>query len=836
MRDLLRDLRFTVRMWRQHPGFTAVALLSLALGIGANTSIFSMVDALMFRRLPVQRPDQLVLLGRGQGSGMAHSFPNRETVVYSQPFLEYLRARNQVFAGVAGIESMRAAIHGRFEGDSSSEAAPLKIRLVSGSYFSMLGVGPAAGRVLTSDDDRKPGANPVAVMSYALWQRRFSRDPRIVGRSVTFNNTAFTIVGVAARKFTGTFLDESPDLWIPLSMQAQAQPDVDDPQGRLTQSLWVMARLKPGIARTAAQVNVNVVFQEWLHDIAGPKPAPARVEDMRKASVVLTDVGTGVSFLRQHFADALKILMALVGLVLLIACVNIANLLLAQSAGRQREIAVRLALGANRRRLISQLLSESLLLSLAGGALGILIAWWGSQLLLSIVRSGPDSVPLEVGPNLNVLLFTFGLSLLTGMFFGLAPALRMTRVDVAPSLKEGKGTARSQSRSRFGQALVAGQVALALFLMIGAGLFVRTLGKLETASAGFDRGRTILLQLDTEATNAKGQALVMLRRRIEDRVRALPGVEAAAFAMVTFNEGHWSNRLWTEGTPHLETTGISTDHNRIGPQYFKALGMQVIAGRGFGPQDTPQSPKVAVVNEALARKLYPGQSAVGQRLIEGWAKPEQYQIVGVVKDAKYLSMREEPSTMFYYDIEQEQTPDFYDDLVVRVNGRPEAFMTQIRAAIHSEEPNLAVWDMMTLDEAVERSLGSEKLLAKLAGFFGALALLLASIGLYGVMAYSVSRRTNEIGIRMALGAQPGNVLNMVLSESVWLVAAGFAAGIPAALACGRFVSSQLYGVEPNDLLTIAIAAGSLLGVAMLASFLPARRAAHLDPLTALREE
>jgi len=836
MHDLLRDLRFTLRMWRQHPGFIAVALLSLALGIGANTSIFSLMDALIFRPLPVQPPEQLVLLGRGQGSGITGSFPNRETVAYSQPFLESLRARNQVFSSVAGIESMRADIHGRFEGDSSSEAAPLKIRVVSGNYFSMLGVGPAAGRVLTAADDQKPGASPVAVMSYALWQRRFSRDARIVGRAVTFNNTAFTIIGVASRKFTGTMLDESPDLWIPLSMQAQVQPDIDDPRGALTQSLWIMARLKPEVSRTAAQVNANIVFQQWLHEIAGPKPSPAREEDMRNARVVLTDVGTGISFLRQNFADALKILMALVGLVLLIACVNIANLLLAQSSGRQREIAVRLALGANRRRLISQLLSESMLLSLAGGALGVLIAWWGGQLLLTLVRTGPEGVPLEVGPNVNVLLFTFALSLLTGIFFGLAPALRMTRVDVAPSLKEGKGTARAQSRSRFGQALVAAQVALALFLMIGAGLFVRTLGKLESAGAGFDRGRTILLHLDTEATNEKGQALVMLRRRVEDRVRALPGVEAASFAMLTFNEGHWSNKLWTEGTPHLETTGIRTDHNRIGPQYFKALGMQVIAGRGFGAQDTPQSPKVAVVNEALARKLYPGQSAVGRRLIEGWQKPAEYQIVGIVKDAKYLSLREEPSTMFYYDIEQEQTPDFYDDLVVRVNGRPEAFMTQIRAAIRSEQPNLAVWDMLTLDEAVERSLGKEKLLARLAGFFGALALLLASIGLYGVMAYSVSRRTNEIGIRMALGAQPGSVLGMVLGESVWLVVAGFAAGIPAALACGRFVSSQLYGVAPNDVATITLAAAVLLAVALLASFLPARRAALLDPLTALREE
>ncbi|HEV2688156.1 MAG TPA: ABC transporter permease, partial [Bryobacteraceae bacterium] len=588
MPGITRDFRFALRMWRQHPSFTVVALLSLALGIGANTSIFSMMDALILRQLPVQHPEQLVLLGRGQGSGVASSFPHEEGVVYSQVFLDRLRAKNQVFSEVAGMESMRTKVHGRFAG-ANTEAEPLKIRLVSGSYFPMLGVGAAAGRVLTADDDRTPGANPVAVMSYALWQRRFSRDASVVGRAVTFNETAFTIIGVASREFAGTVMDESPDLWIPLSMQARVQPELEDPRGTLTQSLWVMGRLKPGVSLIAAQANANVVFQQWLHEIAGALPSAERVEDMRKARIALTEVGTGVSFLRQDFSDPLKILMVLVGLVLLVACVNIANLLLAQSSGRQREIAVRLALGADRRRLMSQLLSESLLLSFVGGALGILIAWWGGQLLLTLVQSGPDRLPLEVGPNAHVLLFTLGISLLTGLFFGLTPALRMTRVDVAPSLKEGKGTARSQSRSRFGQALVAGQVALALFLMIGAGLFVRTLEKLEQTGAGFDRNQTVLLQLDTEAANAKGPALMALRRGVEERVRALPGVQAVSFSMLTFNEGHWSVHLWPEGIQHVESAGLRTDHNPIGPQYFSALGVPVVMGRSFGPQDTPQS-------------------------------------------------------------------------------------------------------------------------------------------------------------------------------------------------------------------------------------------------------
>ncbi|HYL74383.1 MAG TPA: ABC transporter permease [Bryobacteraceae bacterium] len=835
MLSTLQDFRFALRRWRNHPGFTAIALLSLALGIGANTSIFSLMDALMLRQLPVRQPEQLTLLSSGRMSGTLNSFPAEEAGVYSQPFLDRVRQQNQVFSDVAGVESMRADVHGRFVGDNS-ESEPLKIRLVSGSYFALLGVGPAAGRVLTLGDDEKPGANPVAVMSYAFWQRRFSRDATAVGKAVTFNGASFTVIGVAAREFSGTIVDESPDLWIPLSMQAKVQPWLTDPRGNLMQTLWLIGRLKPGVSQAAAQTNANVVYQQWLHEVAGASPSPLRVEDMRKARIQLYPAATGSSDLRRQFSDPLRILMVLVGLVLLIACVNIANLLLAQATGRQREIAVRLALGADRRRLMGQLLSESLLLAFVGGALGVLIAWWGGQLMLVLVQNGPDKVPLEVGPNSHVLLFTFGLSLATGLFFGLAPALRMTRVDVAPSLKEGKGTVRSQSRSRFGQALVAGQVALALFLMIGAGLFVRTLEKLEQTNTGFERSRTVLLQLDSDASNAKGPALVALRRRVEDRIRALPGVQAVSYSMLTFNEGQWFTVLWPDTVQHLESTAVRTDGNRVGPQYFGALGVPIVMGRSFGPQDTPQSPPVAMVNEALAQKLYPGQSAIGRRLIRGLEKPVSYEIVGVVKDAKYLSLREKTKPMFFVDTDQERIPDAYNDLVVRVQGPPEAFMSQIRAAIRGEDPNLAVWDMMTLGEAVERSLGREKLLAKLAGFFGALALLLASIGLYGVMAYSVSRRTNEIGIRMALGAQPGAVLGMVLRESVILVVVGFAVGIPAALACGRFVSSQLYGVAPNDVLTVATAAAILLAVALAASFLPARRAALLDPLTALREE
>jgi predicted permease len=831
MASLNQDLRFAFRLLRRSPAFTSVAVLSLGLGIGANTAIFTVMDAVLLRNLPVKQPKELVIFGEGKASGITDDFPNGKSELFSQPFYQVVRGQNHAFSDVAAMESMQANGHARI-GGASAEPEPLKIRLVSGNYFAMLGVGASAGRVLTPEDDQKRGGHPVAVMSYAFWERRFGRDASVVGRTLTFNDTVYTIIGVAAREFFGTVVGESQDFWIPLSMQAQAQPWRTDWWRPRDQSLWLMGRRKPGVSITEAQANANVLYQQWLREIAGAAPSPERLQDMRKAKVDLTAAATGFSKLRDRFSGPLEILMAVVGLVLLIACCNIANLLLARAAGRQREIAVRLALGAERRRLVRQLLSESLLLALIGGALGVLIAAWGGQLLVSMVASGPDPLPLDVGPNSHALLFTFGISLLTGLLFGIAPALRMTDVSVGSMLNEGKGAGRSRSRSRMGQALVAGQVALALFLMVGAGLFIRTLEKMEQIDAGFDKDKVVLARLDRDSIRLKGSALLSVSRVQETRVRALPGVKAASFCWMNFNDGSWNTSVWPEGVERTRANAKSSDGNRVGAQYFEAVGMPIVMGRSFGPQDTRQSKPVTVVNETLARRLYPEGSALGRHLWLGG----NVEIVGIVKDAKYSSLREKPRGMFYVYNEQEPNWEGYESLVVRVTGKPEALMSQIRAALRSEDPNLAISEVTTLGEVVDRSLGREKLLAKLAGFFGALALLLASIGLYGVIAYSVARRRNEIGIRMALGARPASVLRMVLGESLGVVAVGLAVGIPAALACGRLVSSQLYGVDTTDPLTIACAATGLLVVALAASFLPARRASLLDPCAALREE
>jgi predicted permease len=827
LETVVQDVRFALRLLRRSPGFSLVAVACLALGIGANAAIFSVMDALMLRLLPVEHPEQLVLFGEGHAVGVNDGFPGNSPDLFSQPFHRDIRAKNDVFSDVSAIESMAADVHARFEG-ASIQSEPLTVRLVSGNYFAMLGVHAAAGRLLS------PGDGPVAVMRHGYWKRRFTQDPSAIGRTVSFNGTVYTVVGIAASEFFGTEVGSPPDLWIPLAMQAQAQPWLNNPLSSQTQSLWLIGRMKPGITLPEAQADTNVRYRQWLRALAGPSLPAERLEDLRKVRVKLTNAAHGISRLRQRFSRPLQILMVLVGLVLLIACANIANLLLARAAARQREMAVRLALGAQRFRLLGQLLSESLLLALLGGGVGLFVAAAGTRLLLKMVSAGPTPVPLDVGLDGRVLLFAFALSLVTGLLFGTVPALQMTRIDAGPSLKEGKGVARSRSHSRLGQALVAGQVAVAFFLIAGAGLFVRTLQNLEQAGTGFEKDRVLRLRLDGDSTSLKGPALRNMYSRLEARVQALPGVEAASFSEVTFNEGHWMAKLWLKGVPHTDANARQFSGNHVGAEYFKALGLPVVMGRGFSPQDTLNSTPASVINETLARTLFPHASPLGRHF--SLSDHDDFEIVGVVKDAKYESIRENPRGAFFVFNAQNRDLDGFNDLVVRAQRRPEALIGAIRAAIHAEDPDLAIANTVTLSEAVDRSLAEQKVLAKLAGFFGILALSLAALGLYGVIAYSVARRANEIGIRMTLGARPSSIVNGVLRESLLLVGLGLAVGLPAAIACARLVSSQLYEVKPGDPWSISAPAGILIVTALAASFLPARRAALLDPLIALREE
>jgi len=835
MTNLRSNLRLAVRMLRRSPVFTFVAILTLGLGIGANTAIFSVMNALLLRTLPVHNPGELVLLGEGRAQGIFTGFPGHDRVdLFSEPFYESLRSGTHAFTGIAAMESLRADEHGRV-GSSSEALEPLRIRLVSGNYFDLLGVGAAEGRLLNASDDANPGGQPVAVMSYAFRERRFGHNAGVVGRTVSLNGRAFTVVGVAAAGFFGTVVGESLDFWMPLALQPQVQPWFPNPRQDMMQSLYLIGRRAPGVSMTAAAAETNGMYRQFLRQAAGPSPSAERLSGIEETRLTLTSAARGISQLRREFSRPLQILMVLVGLVLLIACVNIANLLLARASGRRREMAVRLALGAGRRILMGQLLTESVLLGLAGGAVGVWLAWWGAQALLLMGSAGPNPIPLAVSPDAAVLSFTFGLSLLTGLLFGIAPAVQLSRTDPGPALKEGKGAA-SRRGSRLGRLLVCAQTALALFLMIGAGLFLRTLQKLEQADTGFRKDGVLRVALDTDTGSFHGPAQLSSLDRLRDRIRALPGVTAAGYAMLAYNDGMWVMPLWPEGVPHTEANARSFAGNRVGNEFFAAMGIPLSAGRAFNANDTPHSQHVIIVNESLARTLFPHGPAVGHRLSLQSRDGYDFEIVGVVRDSRLLSVREKAQPAWYVSAAQEADLGAYGDLVIRTAADPATIIPVIRSVVHEEDPNLAIAEIATMRALVDQSLGTEHLLAQLAAFFGTLALLLAAVGLYGVMASSVESRTGEIGIRIALGAMPRVVLQMVLRESMMLVTAGLAAGIIGAVTCARLVASQLYEVPARDPWTIGAASAALLGVALVAAWLPARRAANVDPMLALRDE
>jgi len=701
----------------------------------------------------------------------------------------------------------------------------------------MLGVKPILGRAFTEAEDEPAGAHPVAMVSYSWWKRRFNRDPAVVGKTLKLGATIYTIIGVAPPEFFGTKVGESPDLWIPLSMDKQVSPGWNGLDNKWFQSLYILARLKPGVSQQQAQANVNLLARQIWHEYLGPVLSKQQQEDLEHARIQLTPAARGLSRLRFQFSLPLQILMAVVGLVLLIACANIANLLLARATTRQREIAVRLALGAGRTRLIRQMLTESLLLALFGGALGVMFASWASDALLAMVSAGPERLPLNVTPDARVLAFTLLLSLGTALLFGIAPALRATRVDLSPSLKEGRGMAAVASRSPLAKALIVSQVALSLVLLIAAGLFLRSLVNLANLDAGFNKDNVLLFAIDPVDVGYKEDArLVNLYQQIEQRVTALPGVRAASISFFTFNQGAWTDPVSVRGRTPTREDDEEVNHNVVGPRYFATMGIPLLVGRVFGPQDTEKSPKVAVINETMARRFFPDGSPIGRRFGIGDdpKHSDDIEVVGVVKDAKYESLRERMRPAAYYPYTQRI--GYYYDFEVRYSGDPQAIISAVRRAVGEVDRSLPVTYQNSLTQQVERSITSQTLVAQLSTFFGLLAVFLACIGIYGLMSYEVSRRTNEIGVRTALGAGRSSLLWMVMRESLTLVMIGLGVGLGAALAATRVVASQLYGLKPHDPVTVAVAMCLLLAVAAFACFVPARRASHVDPMAALRYE
>ncbi|HJY28928.1 MAG TPA: ABC transporter permease [Pyrinomonadaceae bacterium] len=833
---MLQDIRYGIRMLLKKPGFTLIAVISLALGIGANTAIFSLLDAVLLRTLPVREPQKLVLFGNGKDQGVTNSFPDQSVDLFSYPFYRKVEQRSDLFAGVAGQMSIIWTVHGFV--NASTEIEKMGVQLVTGNYFPVLSVNASLGRVLTEADDQTPGGHPVAVVSYAWWQRRLGADSSAIGKTIAIDNVAYTIVGVAPKEFFGTTVGSAPDLWIPLAMEKQIPPmHLDGRTDDAFQSLNLIARLRNDVSADQASAGVNLLFKQWLGGLESRLPADKKQQKIQNAKIELTPMSRGLSSLREQFSLSLKILMGVVALVLLIASANVANLLLAHGAARSREFAVRMAVGAGRFRLVRQLFTESALLALLGGFVGVLLAWWGSRLLLVMASDGPDALALDVTPNLRILGFTFGVAALCAIGFGIAPALRASRTEPNTSLKGGKSPAVSLLRNPLGKTFVVAQVALSLLLLIAAGLFVRTLINLQSIPSGFNQENAVLLQVDTSATGYKSDdpKLPALLNEVEEKVKAVPGVQAASFAFIVFNQGFWTSVAHSRGDNLPDGESRSLRNNIVGPDFFTVMGIPFVQGRTFGPQDTATSQKVAIVSESMARKFFPDGAPIGKRFGIGRPEtPEDIEVIGVVKDAKYGNLKEEFRPMAFYP--HSQKPDMLGNFVVRFSGPASAVVPQVRQVITQINRNLAIDDVVSLSDHIGRSLVQQKLVARLASFFGLLALLLACVGLYGVMSYGVARRTNEIGIRMALGARGRSVLWLVLREALVLVVIGLVVGLIVARMVTKTAETLLYELKPNDPLTIALATLLLATVALLAGYFPARRAARVDPMVALRDE
>jgi len=832
--NVLRDIRYSLRLLIKNPAFTLIAILTLTLGIGANTAVFSLLNTVLLKSLPIKEPDRLVLFGRAENGGLTRDFPDGSWDLFSYPFLQEQRQRKEIFSDVAGLLSITWTVHGKISsGSNESEPERLEVQLVSGSYFSVLGINPCLGRLINEDDDKTVGLSPVAVVSHALWQQRFGSNPNLIGKTISIDKTQYTIIGVGPKGFSGTTVGVAPDLWIPLAMEPQLPPAHWNERNEKTfQSLYLLGRLKDGVDREQASAVVNLDFKRFLQEIADNQPSAKTQQNIQRASVELTPAGKGISGVRRNFALPLKILMIVVGVVLLISCANIANLLLARAAARQKELALRLALGARRISLIRQLITESLLLSSLGGIAGFALASWGSNLLVLMASDGPRPLPLDVTPNLHLLTFNLFASVASAIIFGAMPAFQATRVDLNATLKDGKGTVQANSQSRMGKSLVVAQVALSLMLMVGAGLFVRTLINLQQIPTGFKEDNVILFQIDTATTGFKDDQLRNLLVEVQDRVRQIPGVEAAAFSRFTFNQGGSFTPVFTYDQTPQEGSATLVRQNLVGDDYFKAMGVPIVSGRVFEKHDISNPQKVAVISETMAQHFYPNTSPIGRHFGKDAKARDEFEIIGVVKDVKYQRLTEPSKAMVYYPVTQRPQP--LSNLALRVSGNPERIIHEVRRTLRDVNTNLPVDEVTNLSEYVSRSLVQQKLVARLAAFFGLLALLLACVGLYGVLSFSVARRRNEIGIRVALGATTLDVLKLVIRNGMKLTLIGLLLGLAGAFALTRLVSTMLFGVTSTDVATFVGVSLTLIVVALIACYFPARRATRVDPLTALR--
>ena len=842
--SLLKDIRIGIRGLAKTPGFTVVALLSLALGIGANTAIFTLINAVLLRSLPVSHPEQLYLFGQGKWRGSTGGMPDASWQLFSYRFFKDFSAQTQSFSGVAAQSSIQMSSHISIAGGSVER---VRIDLVSGNYFNVFEVTPALGRVIAESDDQVAGASPVAVASYGWFQRHFQGNPAAIGQSVHIQGRDYTIIGVARPGFNGIAMDQPTDLWIPLSMEKEISPGWNGLADNDFESLYVVGRLRPGVPLAQASASTNTLFRQLIRaEFLGGAGSSDDLGKLQKARIELTPAPGGLPSLKLRLSAPLQILMVIVALVLLIACANLANMLLARGVSRARELAVRQALGASRRRIMVQLLTESFLLATAGAAFGILLAWSGLHLLLSLGSDGPEPIPLDLSPDIRVLSFTLLITALTAILFGVAPALRATRLELTPALRDGRGASSASARSALSRSLIVGQVALSILLLAAAGLFLHSLYNLTRVDLGFDPRNVTVFSLDEYAANLPLDArLIQLQQQIEQKVQALPGVQSASFSMFTFNQGEWSSGLAMQGVSKNTLNSEDVLYNVIGTQYLQTVGIPLISGRNFTTQDTATSPHVAIVNETLGRNFFPTGSPLGHHfcLCDPADSHEQkvefdIEIVGVVRDARYVRMGESRHMAAYFPYTQHI--QYFGNFSVKSATSAATLIPAVRRVVAEVNPEIAVAQVEPMAAQVQGSIGTQRLIGWLSAFFAGLAVFLAGIGTYGLISYSVARRTNEIGIRVALGAQTPTLLWMVLRQSLILLATGLLIGIPVALVTARSLATvlreQLFHVSPMDPLTFAIACLVVSIMTIAAAWIPARRAAKVDPLTALRCE
>jgi predicted permease len=867
MGSVIQDTRFGIRMLLKSKVFAAAAVLSLAVGIGANTAVFSLINALMLRMLPVSSPHELVLFSLIQ--------PDRTSYTFSYPLYQRLVKNNHSFTGLIAansVSSMRLTVS---EGGVGTEIEPVQQGQVSGNYFSVLGAEPAIGRVLSEEDNSLSNPQPVAVISYDFWKKRFGLDPGVIGKKITLNEYPFTIVGVTRPGFFGFEVGRKPDLWWPLSAISLVSPENQALKQNTHWWLRVIGRLQPGANLAPARDELDAAVKQQVDEIIAEQPSrPERARYFKEMRLQLEEGGTGWTTLRQQFRQPLMILLAVVGVVLLTACANIANLLLARAAARKKEFAIRLAVGAGRWRIIRQLLTESIILAIAGGSLGLLFAKWGTGVLLTYLPAA-QTAGLDFSPDSRLLGFTLAVSLLTGVVFGLAPAFQTTRFDLMTSLKNQTGVVGVRSRFTLNKTLVVTQVALSLVLLIGTGLFVRTFQNLKNVDVGFDPENLMQfgIQLPTGYTTERR---VSLYKDILAKLEALPGARSAtAMAFGLLEGSSVTNRIAVPGRVPLSAEDPVCYVLPVGPKFAETMGISLLAGRDFSAQDersvesgtggeeagkksgqvssaAPQVPVSVLINQSMARLFFADENPIGKRFTqEGGTTTEasQFEVIGVVRDAKYSNLRDPAPKTFYVPYFQRRNnnqpnnapglqpygmqPPLFE---LRTFGELSGIRVAIENALQQLDPKLRAVGLQTMSALIDGSVTQERFLAQIASFFSLFALLLASIGLYGIMSHTVSRRTNEIGIRLALGARREDVIRMVLGETMLMVVIGSVIGLASALAATRLVSRLLYGLTPSDPSTIALSVLAMIVVAGLAGYLPARKASRVDPMTALRCE